>query len=268
MTLSNAGLQQRGKWLVRGVSLTVGRGELVTLVGPNGSGKSSTAKMMLGINQPSEGSVVSAPGIRKGYVPQKIHIDWTVPLTVLGLMRLTGRVDKATCHGALERTGGLHLLKKPVQELSGGEFQRVMIARALLTRPDLLVLDEPTQGVDLTGELELYEMIAQLKDELNCGVLLISHDLHMVMAATDRVICLNGHICCEGTPQAVAESDVYHQLIGPKAAAAFAFYNHRHDHEHLPDGTVRQADGSITQNCHPENEPHAHAHNGSDKHAG
>lgn len=249
LRLTGAGLQRGGRWLVRGVDLTVARGEIVTLIGPNGSGKSTTAKLALGVLKPDEGAAGLTSGVRVGYVPQRLHIEWTTPLTVARLMRLTGPLDDRAVRAALERVGVAHLAAASVQALSGGEFQRALLARAIARKPDLLVLDEPVQGVDFTGELALYELIAGLRDELDCGILLISHDLHVVMAATDRVVCLNGHICCEGTPHAVAESPAYRELFGRRAASALAVYEHAHDHTHLLDGRVRFADGSIAESC-------------------
>lgn len=260
LRLIGAGVQRGGRWLVRGVDLTVARGEIVTLIGPNGSGKSTTAKLALGVLEPDEGTAGVTPRVRVGYVPQRLHIEWTTPLTVARLMRLTGPLADDAVRAALERVGIAHLADASVQALSGGEFQRALLARAIARKPDLLVLDEPVQGVDFTGELALYELIAGLRDELGCGILLISHDLHVVMAATDRVVCLNGHICCEGTPHAVAESPAYRELFGRRAASALAVYEHAHDHTHLLDGRVRFADGSIAESC-------SHDH-GADRKAG
>ena len=155
-------------------------------------------------------------------------------------------------------TGVSHLATAEVRTLSGGEFQRVMLARAIARKPDLLVLDEPVQGVDFTGEIALYDLIKHIRDELHCGILLISHDLHVVMAATDRVICLNGHVCCSGTPTVVASSPEYKELFGARAAPTLAVYEHRHDHSHLPDGRVQHGDGSITDHCHPHDGHHDH----------
>jgi len=263
LQLSNAGVERAGRWLVRGVEFTLSAGEIVTMIGPNGSGKSTTAKMALGIVAPDEGSVVRRKGLVVGYVPQKVAIDWTLPLTVERFMRLTGKVTKPAADEAMQATGVLHLRHEEVRTLSGGEFQRVMLARAIARKPDLLVLDEPVQGVDFTGEIDLYKLISRIRDQLNCGVLLISHDLHVVMAATDRVICLNGHMCCQGTPTAVASSDEYKELFGARATSVLAVYEHSHDHTHLPDGTVRHADGSITEHCHPD-DGHHHDHDHDD----
>lgn len=251
VTLDGAGIFRDGRWLVRGVSCTVDPGEIVTLIGPNGSGKSTTAKMALGILRPDEGSAKRRDGLRIAYVPQSLAIDWTLPLAVDRFLRLTGPIGKAVAADALAATGVGHLARAEMRTLSGGEFQRVLLARAIARKPDLLVLDEPVQGVDFTGEIALYELIKSIRDRLNCGVLLISHDLHVVMAATDRVICLNGHVCCSGTPTAVASSAEYKALFGARAASTLAVYEHSHDHTHLPDGRVQHADGTVTDHCHP-----------------
>ena len=249
--LEGAGIFRDGRWLVRGVSCTVDSGEIVTLIGPNGSGKSTTAKMALGILTPDEGLATRREGLRIAYVPQSLAIDWTLPLAVDRFLRLTGPISRSEAADALAATGVGHLARSEVRTLSGGEFQRVLLARAIARRPDLLVLDEPVQGVDFTGEIALYELIKSIRDRLGCGVLLISHDLHVVMAATDRVICLNGHVCCSGTPTVVASSAEYKALFGARAASTLAVYEHSHDHTHLPDGRVQHADGTITDHCHP-----------------
>jgi zinc transport system ATP-binding protein len=236
--LRDVGVKRDGRWLVRGVSLSVDEGEIVTLIGPNGSGKSTTAKLALGVLRPDEGKVKTAPGLVVSYVPQKIAIDWTLPLRVEHFMRLTNAISDADISSALAATGVEHLLKQDMRVLSGGEFQRVLIARAIARKPRLLVLDEPVQGVDFTGETELYELIKTLRDDLGCGIVLISHDLHVVMAATDKVICLNGHVCCSGTPRLVAESAVYKALFGHQLAPGLALYEHRHDHTHHSDGSM------------------------------
>ncbi|WP_417412244.1 ATP-binding cassette domain-containing protein [Hoeflea sp.] len=267
ISLERAGAERAGRWLVRGVDLTIRKGEIVTLIGPNGSGKSTTAKIALGVIKPDEGSAHRKPGLRVGYVPQKLSVDWTLPLTVARFMHLTGGVSAAAAGEALAATGISHLLGSEVRNLSGGEFQRAMLARAIARKPDLLVLDEPVQGVDYSGEIALYNLIKQIRDDIGCGVLLISHDLHVVMAATDRVICLNGHVCCQGTPVAVASSDEYRRMFGDRVDATLAVYEHDHDHTHLPDGTVRHADGSVTANCHPDDGHHDHSDHAGHDHA-
>ena len=257
--VAGAGVRRDGRWLVEGVDLSIRRGEIVTMIGPNGSGKSTTAKLVTGVLRPSVGSVTRKSGLRIGYVPQKLAIDWTMPLTVQRLMSLTGQYGKDEIAAALAATGVAHLAQAEVQHLSGGEFQRALLARAMIRKPDLLVLDEPVQGVDFSGEVALYDLIGHIRDETRCGILLISHDLHVVMAATDTVICLNGHVCCRGTPESVARSPEYLSLFGARAANALAVYQHHHDHTHLPDGRVLESDGRIV-----EAHEHVHEHEGHD----
>ena len=237
--LNNAGFQQNGKWLVEGVSLKVEKGKIVTLIGPNGSGKSTTAKIALGIYKNIEGNVEKYTN-KIGYVPQKISIDWTLPLRVKDFMLLTENLRDATVDEALSMTGVSHLKDKNLGNLSGGEFQRVLLARAISKKPELLVLDEPVQGVDFTGEIALYELIKKISEKLNCGILLISHDLHTVMSATDHVVCLNGHVCCSGTPIAVAKNNEYKALFGEQAAQTLSIYEHKHDHVHSSDGEIKK----------------------------
>lgn len=259
LSLHNAGIYRDKRWLVRSVDLSVQHGEIVTLIGPNGSGKSTSAKMAVGVLEPTEGHVTRQNGLRVGYVPQKLAVDWTLPLTVRRLMTLTGPLAQAELEEALQATGISHLADAQVQNLSGGEFQRALMARAIARKPDLLVLDEPVQGVDFSGEIALYDLIRAIRNTTGCGILLISHDLHVVMAETDTVVCFNGHVCCRGTPQAVSASPEYLRLFGPRAAQALAVYQHDHDHVHLPDGRTQHADGSITTHCHPGDGHHAHA---------
>ncbi|WP_440676871.1 ATP-binding cassette domain-containing protein [Candidatus Pelagibacter sp. HIMB1587] len=237
--LNNAGFRQNGKWLVEGVSLKVEKGKIVTLIGPNGSGKSTTAKIALGIYKNIEGNVEKYTN-KIGYVPQKISIDWTLPLRVYDFMLLTENIDEEAIDEALNLTGVVHLKNKNLGNLSGGEFQRVLIARAISKKPELLVLDEPVQGVDYTGEIALYELIKKISDTLNCGILLISHDLHTVMTATDHVVCLNGHVCCSGTPMDVAKNNEYKTLFGEKASQILSVYEHKHDHVHSEEGQIKK----------------------------
>lgn len=250
ITLTNAGVRSGGRVLVEGVDLTIARGEIVTLIGPNGSGKSTTAKMATGVLKPSMGLVTRRPGLKIGYVPQKLSIDWTLPLTVSRLMTLTGRFSAGEIAAALEAVGAGRLLHAAVQELSGGEFQRVLFARAMIRKPDLLVLDEPVQGVDFSGEVALYELVRQIRYTTQAGILMISHDLHVVMAETDTVICLNGHVCCRGTPAAVKRSPEYLKLFGERAASTLAIYEHHHDHEHHDDGCVVGAEAGHEHGGH------------------
>ena len=237
--LNNVGIQQNEKWLVKGVSLEVEKGKIVTLIGPNGSGKSTTAKIALGIYKSIEGNVEKLTN-NIGYVPQKISIDWTLPLRVKDFMVLTDNIKDELIDEALTLTGVIHLKEKNLGNLSGGEFQRVLLARAISKKPELLVLDEPVQGVDFTGEIALYELIKKISEKLNCGILLISHDLHTVMSATDHVVCLNGHVCCSGSPKDVARNNEYKALFGEQASQTLSVYEHKHDHEHSIDGKIKK----------------------------
>ena len=259
--LDRAGVRRGGNWLVRGVDLSVSPGEIVTLIGPNGSGKSTTAKMTLGILKPSEGSSRRKTDLRVGYVPQKLAIDWTLPLTVRRFMRLTNALAATECSQALEQPGASQLIDAEMRTLSGGEMQRVMLARAIARKPDLLVLDEPVQGVDYAGEIAIYGLISEIRNALGCGILMISHDLHVVMAAADQVICLNGHVCCRGTPSDVSNNEHYQALFGTRASSELAVYRHKHNHVHLPDGSVRHADGSVCEDCSGEHHDQDHAGN-------
>ena len=235
--LKNAGYQQNDKWLVKGVSLEVEKGKIVTLIGPNGSGKSTTAKIALGIYKKFDGEVEKYTN-KIGYVPQKVSIDWTLPLRVSDFMVLTENIKDDAINEALSLTGVEHLKNKNLGNLSGGEFQRVLLARAISKKPELLVLDEPVQGVDFTGEIALYELIKKISEELNCGILLISHDLHTVMSATDHVVCLNGHVCCSGKPHTVVKDEKYKELFGDRASNILSLYEHEHDHSHSADGSI------------------------------
>ena len=237
--LKDVGLKRNDKWLVKGVSLVVEKGKIITLIGPNGSGKSTTAKIALGLHKNIEGEVQKLTN-KIGYVPQKISIDWTLPIRVKDFMLLTDDLNDKLIDEALTLTGVDHLKNKNLGNLSGGEFQRVLLARAISKKPELLVLDEPVQGVDFTGEIALYELIKKISENLNCGILLVSHDLHTVMSATDHVVCLNGHVCCSGSPLDVAKNKEYKALFGEQASQTLSIYEHKHDHVHSSDGEIKK----------------------------
>ena len=235
--LENAGVHRSSKWLVRGISFAINQGQIVTLIGPNGSGKTTTAKMILNILNTDEG-LVTGNANKMAYVPQKISIDWTMPLRVIDFMKLTSNLNNNQVNESLTMTGVDKLLYNQINSLSGGEFQRVLIARAIAKKPDLLVLDEPVQGVDFNGEIALYNLIKEISISLNCGILLISHDMHFVMSTTNHVICLNGHICCSGTPGSVVKNPEYIKLFGEHNSETLSYYQHNHDHSHNHDGSV------------------------------
>jgi len=226
INFDNVGLRINDSWLVRGVDMTISTGEIITLIGPNGSGKTTTAKLTLGIHKPSEGTISRSTNIKIGYLPQKINIDPSIPMSVIRFMCLVNNIPQEQIEYALEITKVNHLKNKQIRTLSGGELQRVMLARVFASKPNLIVLDEPIQGVDINGEIAIYEIIKNMSKELNAGILLISHDLHMVMASSDRVLCLNGYVCCSGTPKVVVSSAEYIELFGSRASKELALYPH------------------------------------------
>lgn len=221
-----------GNTILSNVDFHMNEGEIVTIVGPNGSGKSTLLKVIVGAIRPSSGQIARQPGLRIGYVPQKLHIDPTLPLTVARFMNLPRHVSDADAQTALDEAGAGALSDRQMADLSGGQFQRVMLARALLSKPHLLILDEATQGLDQPGSAAFYRQIEQVRQDVGCAVLMVSHELHVVMAASDRVICLNGHVCCQGAPELVASAPEYRALFGSGTQGALALYRHDHDHTH------------------------------------
>jgi zinc transport system ATP-binding protein len=238
------------------ITLDVSKGEIVTILGPNGSGKSTLLRALLGIVPVAEGRIARAPGLRIGYVPQKLMIDRTMPITVRRFLSLPSRVSDAAAEDALARVGMAGHGMDQMTTLSGGQQQRVLLARALLGRPQILMLDEPTQGLDQPGEAAFYRLIEEVRQDTGAAVLMISHDLHVVMAASDRVICLNGHICCEGTPRVVSTAPEYRALFGLGTQGALALYRHEHDHEH-EDGPAHHHDHGHDHHDHEHEHDHA-----------
>jgi zinc transport system ATP-binding protein len=240
------------------VSLAIHPGEIITLIGPNGAGKSTLVKTLLGLQKPDSGEVLRKAGLTIGYVPQKLAIDQVLPVTVKRFLSLTRLASRSDCEAVLDQVGAGHVINAQMSQLSGGETQRVMLARALLLRPDLLVLDEPTQGVDVSGQAELYRLIDDIRRELGCAVLMISHDLHLVMAKTDQVVCFNRHVCCSGIPETVRQHPEYRSLFGVREADAIGIYHHEHDHEH-------DLSGHVVGGCgHDHSHDHAHHHHADD----
>jgi zinc transport system ATP-binding protein len=237
MTLDGVNKSFAGQHVLQNIDLQLNQSEITTLIGPNGAGKSTLVRIVLGLLQPDSGSVISGANLNIGYMPQKLHIDPTLPISTCRFLQLANTSHQA-CHNALESVGIGHLATTPVQKLSGGEMQRALLARAILRKPNLLVLDEPVQGVDTNGQNALYKMIADLSKSLNCAVLMVSHDLHIVMSATDQVICLNHHICCQGRPEQVTQDPAYLDIFGQTA-----IYAHNHDHQHSVHGEVLDANG-------------------------
>ena len=215
---------------LQNVSLLVPRGKIITLIGPNGAGKSTLVRVVLGLLKPQTGNIDRQPGIRIGYMPQRLKVEPILPVTVIRFLQLSGVRNRSTIQKVIQEVNIASILKRSLVNLSGGEMQRVLLARALLRQPDLLVLDEPIQGVDVNGQYELYELIAQIRQQRGCGILMVSHDLHLVMAATDYVICLNRQVCCSGHPAIVTQHPNYLKLFGTRAAEDLAIYTHHHNH--------------------------------------
>jgi len=228
------GFARGGQAILRGVDFRIDRGEIVTVVGPNGSGKSTLLRLLVGAERADAGVVTRAAGLRVGYAPQRLALDHTMPVTVDRFLALSGaaRPERAS---ALARVGVPELAGRQMIDLSGGQFQRALLAQAILRRPDILVLDEAAQGLDQPGVARFYRLIEELRAEFGCAVLMVSHDLHVVMAASDRVVCLNGHVCCEGAPTVVSAAPEYRALFGLGTQGALALYRHEHDHSHGED---------------------------------
>ena len=232
ITAENISVSYGATTVLHNVSLGLEQGEIVTVVGPNGSGKTTLLRLLIGAARPSSGRITHKPGLRIGYVPQKLHIDPTLPITVDRFLRLAGGTTRRACAAALERAGVPGLSTRQMSALSGGQFQRVLLAQALINEPDLLLLDEATQGLDQPGSAAFYQQIEEVRQKTGCAILMISHELHVVMAASDRVICLNGHVCCQGTPETVSAAPEYRALFGTGTGGALALYRHEHDHTH------------------------------------
>ena len=236
----NVEVAMGGRTILSGANVCVRAGEVVTLIGPNGAGKTTLVRAMLGLIKPTSGNVMREPDLNIGYMPQRLSIDPALPITVRRFLKLGA--PKSNVETVLDEVGVADIVDTPMQTISGGELQRVMLARALLRQPDVLVLDEPVQGVDITGQAELYQLVQSIRQARNVGVLMVSHDLHVVMAQTDHVVCLNQHVCCAGHPEAVSRHPEFVALFGDEIASTLAVYAHHHDHEHGLDGHVHSED--------------------------
>jgi zinc transport system ATP-binding protein len=226
--------------ILENIDLSINEGQIVTLIGPNGAGKTVLVRIALGLMQPDSGTIYHRPSLCIGYMPQRVHVEPTLPLTVKRFLQLANRHDRELIASTLKDLKISHLEQQQLSAISGGELQRVLLARALLRKPQLLILDEPAQGVDLAGQAELYQLISEISSKQGCGVLMISHDLHLVMSSTDEVICLNHHVCCHGKPEHVSNDPAYLNLFGANASKSLAVYTHHHNHEHDLTGNVKE----------------------------
>lgn len=233
LELSNIDLLIGKRHILHQVGLQLAPGEILTIIGPNGAGKTTLVRIALGLLEPTSGQVKRRSNIRIGYMPQRLHLDQTFPVSVKRFLSMAGKPQADKIESVLQEVGAEHVLESTMQGLSGGELQRILLARVLMRDPDLLVLDEPVQGVDVHGQMELYQLITRIRDQHQCAVMMVSHDLHLVMAATDRVLCLNQHICCSGSPEVVTNDPAYLELFGPHAVQNLAIYSH--DKSHRPD---------------------------------
>ncbi|MFT4671022.1 MAG: zinc transport system ATP-binding protein [Pseudohongiellaceae bacterium] len=232
-----------GRTVLDNVSLEIKEGKIVTLIGPNGAGKTTLVRIILGLMTADSGIVSKRPDLNIGYMPQKLVIDPTMPIAVSRFLELSGSSDPDHLRDTLAQLKIPHLLNSPLTSVSGGEMQRVLLARAMLRKPQLLVLDEPAQGVDVSGQAELYGLISEIRDQHNCGVIMISHDLHLVMSSTDEVVCLNHHVCCHGEPEHVSNDPAFLDLFGARSAESLAIYTHNHNHEHDVRGQIKPPQG-------------------------
>lgn len=238
LTLTDISVFRANSAIIENISLTLHRGEIVTVIGPNGAGKSTLIKTALGIISPDRGAITRSKKLRMGYVPQTISLDIGMPLTVQRFLLLSPQASIGRLPQTLELVGATGLLEHSMHTLSGGEMRRILLGRALLAEPDILILDEPTAGVDISGQAALYQLIQKIRQQYQCGILLVSHDLHIVMAATDRVFCLNRHLCCSGRPEQVRAHPQYIAIFGAQAAAEIGVYRHHHNHQHDLHGDV------------------------------
>jgi zinc transport system ATP-binding protein len=232
VSLKNVSVTMGSQAALNNVSISIEPGEITTIVGPNGSGKTTLLRLVIGALAANSGEVIRAPGLNIGYVPQALKIDATLPMTVTRFLSLPKRHTPEDTSAALARAGAGHIAERQIMALSGGQFQRVLLARALLDQPQLLILDEPTTGLDQPGAAAFYHQIEEVRRSLGCAVLMVSHDLHVVMSASDKVICLNGHVCCHGTPEVVASAPEYRELFGTGTQGTLALYKHDHRHAH------------------------------------
>jgi zinc transport system ATP-binding protein len=249
-------LNLAGRQILSDIDVDVLPDKILTLIGPNGAGKTTLIRLLLGLSPLQSGEIRRKPGLRIGYVPQRVIIEDTMPLRVRDFLRLGGKYSAAAMQQTLSEVEAVSVFESPIQKISGGEMQRVLLARALLKKPELLVLDEPAQGVDVVGQQALYNLISSIREKHHCSVLMVSHDLHLVMASTDTVICLNQHVCCTGHPEDVSGHPEYLKIFGG-TLEGLAVYSHHHDHAHdIHGNVVEEGAEPVCQHDHAQEHHH------------
>ena len=232
ITLNNITLSHNGKNVLDDVSFKLHQGEFVTLIGPNGAGKSSLIKILLGVIKQDSGSVTYQEDISLGYTPQTFTANPFIPISVKDFLTLNQKLDSVFMQQTFDLTGINELLQLPLKNLSGGELQKVLLSRALLNKPNVLILDEPAQNLDVDGQMQLYKLIQDIHQQQNCAVLMVSHDLHRVMKESTQVLCLYHHICCEGLPESILKDEKFNDLFADQINELMATYEHHHNHHH------------------------------------
>ena len=232
ITLNNISLSHNGKNVLDDVSFKLHEGEFITLIGPNGAGKSSLIKVLLGVIKQDSGDITYTDTIRLGYTPQTFSANPFIPISVKDFLTLNQKLDSEFMLKTFELTGIKDLLKSPLKNLSGGELQKVLLTRTLLNKPNVLILDEPAQNLDVDGQMQLYKLIQDIHQQQNCAVLMVSHDLHRVMKESTQVLCLYHHICCEGLPESILKDEKFNDLFADQINDLMATYEHHHNHHH------------------------------------
>lgn len=239
-------LEANGQHIVQDITFEIKKPEIITLLGPNGAGKTSLVRLLVGLESPTQGSITRHPNLCIGYVPQQLSLKKSLPLTALRFLQAGKKSSEQQIKDALRLAQAEHLIHKSVQILSGGERQKLLLARALLGAPDLLVLDEPMQGIDLHGQEELYSLLYDLQRQQDISIFLVSHDLHIVMSESNHIMCLNKHLCCSGSSEEIQSNPEFLKMFGLESAAHLAIYTHRHDHHHGFNKTTPLATSSHT----------------------
>lgn len=231
--LKSISLSLNNQQILKNINLELKKGEITTLIGPNGGGKTSIARILIGILKASSGEVFISKNAKIGYMPQKLEIEKTIPLRVIDFLNLSATAEAMARLEAMAKKLLIeNILEKSIHKISGGELQKALLVKTLINNPDILVLDEPTQYMDIAAQAEFYQVIEEIREQKNCAILIISHDLHIVMQKTNQVVCINRHICCEGSPESINNHPEYLSLFGKDRIDNITIYSHHHDHKH------------------------------------